>query len=110
MHSTSVMNRPVCPRLAVQTGPNTNRSRWTLQIDVHYSLPRADEVSGICDREKNQGTLRLGLVNGREANPVLVRRVFSGFGDIKELRPGTITGYVSADAGIYRLSCDSGAI
>ncbi|KAH8089824.1 hypothetical protein HD553DRAFT_104208 [Filobasidium floriforme] len=71
MHSTLVMNRP---------------------IDVHYSLPRADETSGACDREKNQGTLLISLVNEREANPVQVRRMFSTFGTIKDLRPGQVRG------------------
>lgn len=67
MHATTVMNRP---------------------IDLHYSLPRAEETSGVCDAEKNQGTLMLSLANEREANPVEIRRAFARFGDIKELRPG----------------------
>lgn len=59
-------------------------------IDVHYSLPKPEEVSGGCDRDKNQGSLVLSLANRREPNPVHLRRLLTDFGDIKELRPGQV--------------------
>jgi hypothetical protein len=34
----------------------------------------------------------ISLVNEREANPVQVRRMFSSFGTIKDLRPGQLRG------------------
>ncbi|KAH7105153.1 hypothetical protein BKA62DRAFT_438382 [Auriculariales sp. MPI-PUGE-AT-0066] len=60
-------------------------------IDVHYSLPRADEQSGRCDRDKNQGTLHLVLRNSGSGMPLddnEVRRKFQQFGDVKSVRPG----------------------
>ena len=89
------MNRPVsrvCMSLSWQNTHGITGLYILFQIDVHYSLPRADETSGICDREKNQGTLLIKLANEREANPMQVRRMFSGFGLIKDLRPGPARG------------------
>ena len=49
MHGTEIGGRMVSRNLS-RAGP----SLTSTQIDVHYSLPRADEQSGRCDREKNQ--------------------------------------------------------
>lgn len=56
------------------------------EIDVHYSLPKESEMSGACDREKNQGTLLLRLKSGRNILSDLVRQTFSEFGTIKAIR------------------------
>ncbi|KZW00500.1 hypothetical protein EXIGLDRAFT_830659 [Exidia glandulosa HHB12029] len=59
-------------------------------IDVHYSLPRADEQSGRCDRDKNQGTLLVALHNSASGQPLddnELRRKFQQFGDVKGIKP-----------------------
>lgn len=59
-------------------------------IDVHYSLPRADEQSGRCDRDKNQGTLLVSLQNSASGQPLddnELRRRFQQFGDVKGVKP-----------------------
>jgi hypothetical protein len=58
-----------------------------LQIDVHYSLPKDDDVTGPCNREKNNGTLLLTLKSGRNLPIDEVGRVFSAYGEIKSIRP-----------------------
>lgn len=58
---------------------------FSSQIDVHYSLPKDDESPNRhCDREKNQGTLRIVLHNGRVAlQEYELDRMFRTFGAIK---------------------------
>ncbi|GHJ87174.1 hypothetical protein NliqN6_3576 [Naganishia liquefaciens] len=57
-------------------------------IDVHFSLPKAEEVSGECTREKNQGALELRLKSGRPITNEDVQRAFSMYGQIKDIRNG----------------------
>ena len=59
--------------------------RLSCQIDVHYSLPKDDESPNRhCDREKNQGTLRIVLHNSRVAlQEYELDRMFRTFGAIK---------------------------
>lgn len=56
-----------------------------LQIDIHYSLPRdEDNPKRKCDREKNQGTIRVVLKgNSAPIREQELERMFGGFGDIK---------------------------
>ncbi|EJD54479.1 hypothetical protein AURDEDRAFT_141332 [Auricularia subglabra TFB-10046 SS5] len=58
-------------------------------IDVHYSLPRADEQNGRCDRDKNQGTLLVSLRNSPSGQPIdehELRRKLQQFGDVKGIK------------------------
>ncbi|KAL5519435.1 hypothetical protein ACEPAH_1118 [Sanghuangporus vaninii] len=58
-------------------------------IDVHYSLPRADEQNSKDPKDRNQGTLLATLHN--TTSPIddnEVRRRFQQFGDIKNVKPG----------------------
>lgn len=58
------------------------------QIDVHYSLPKDNELEKRCDRDKNQGTLFLTLTNSaRPFTDEEIRAVFGVFGDIKIIKP-----------------------
>ncbi|KAI8369566.1 uncharacterized protein BYT42DRAFT_503276, partial [Radiomyces spectabilis] len=56
-------------------------------IDVHYSLPKEEEVNSACDRTKNQGTL---LVTLKDSDYGLrddeLYSYYSQFGDIKNIR------------------------
>ena len=55
-----------------------------MQIDVHYSLPREDEQNRPCDRDRNQGTIRVVLRDGREPlQEFELDRLFRNFGAIK---------------------------
>lgn len=60
-------------------------SAWNSQIDIHYSLPRdEDNPNRKCDREKNQGTIRVVLrENSAPIREQELERMFGGFGDIK---------------------------
>lgn len=56
-------------------------------IDVHFSLPRENEMAQRCDREKGQGTLFMLLKQTKERlNDDIVRDTFSPFGEIKSIR------------------------
>ncbi|CAD6585092.1 MAG: hypothetical protein TREMPRED_004048 [Tremellales sp. Tagirdzhanova-0007] len=44
-------------------------------IDVHYSLPRADEQSGPCDEDKNQGSVLVSLRQQRPINEFELGRI-----------------------------------
>ncbi|TIA90201.1 hypothetical protein E3P99_01713 [Wallemia hederae] len=56
-------------------------------VDVHYSLPRADETSQPCDRDKHQGTISVWLESSTEPidDSSLIAE-FERFGEIKEFR------------------------
>jgi hypothetical protein len=56
-----------------------------LQIDIHYSLPRdEDNPNRRCDRDRNQGTIRVTLVDSRAPiQEYELDRMFRGFGAIK---------------------------
>lgn len=54
MHNSLVNSRPVSP--FTLTGSYNQLAKQIHQIDVHYSLPKAEEVSGECTREKNQAS------------------------------------------------------
>ena len=55
MHNSLVNGRPVRRRRDSQ---KEQRLIASPQIDVHFSLPKAEEVSGECTREKNQASER----------------------------------------------------
>ncbi|KDQ15621.1 hypothetical protein BOTBODRAFT_31511 [Botryobasidium botryosum FD-172 SS1] len=58
-------------------------------IDVHYSLPRGDEQTSRCERDKNQGTLLVTLRDSPSGHidDNEVRRKFQQFGDVKTVKP-----------------------
>ncbi|KAG8969728.1 hypothetical protein FRC03_001073 [Tulasnella sp. 419] len=69
-------------------------------IDVHYSLPREHEIAQRCDRDKNQGTVLVTLVNSATRQPIdemEVRRKFQQFGDIKTVKPVFQSGIIRPD-------------
>ncbi|WWD21604.1 hypothetical protein CI109_106090 [Kwoniella shandongensis] len=57
-------------------------------IDVHYSLPRADDQKGDCDREKNQGSIMVYVHPPRVIHDNEVGRLGEQCGEIKSVRPG----------------------
>ncbi|TIB71658.1 hypothetical protein E3Q06_02420 [Wallemia mellicola] len=57
-------------------------------LDVHYSLPKADETQQPCERGKHQGTLSAWLESASEPiNDSEFYNLLSEFGEIKEIRP-----------------------
>lgn len=80
-----VQGRPVSLLALHSVARAQAKSHCFTQIDIHYSLPRdEDDPKRKCDREKNQGTIRVVLKD----NPAPIReqdleRMFGGFGDIK---------------------------
>ncbi|KAL7409413.1 hypothetical protein BDY24DRAFT_220006 [Mrakia frigida] len=59
-------------------------------IDVHYSLPRAEEASQVCDADKNQGSLRVALKDSASNKPIddaELKKVFSAVGEVKLIKP-----------------------
>ncbi|KAK8847513.1 hypothetical protein IAR55_005371 [Kwoniella newhampshirensis] len=57
-------------------------------IDVHYSLPRADDQKGDCDREKNQGSILVHVHPPRVIHENEVGRLGEQYGEIKSVRSG----------------------
>ncbi|KAK0554619.1 hypothetical protein OC845_000651 [Tilletia horrida] len=57
-------------------------------LDIHFSLPREEEQSQHCDRDKNQGTLFIILKHAKEPlNDDALRDYLSNWGEIKHIRP-----------------------
>jgi len=57
-------------------------------IDVHYSLPKDNELERGCDRDKNQGTLFVSVNDARR--PIQdgdLRSKFSVYGEIRSIKP-----------------------
>ncbi|AAW45857.1 hypothetical protein CNBJ1460 [Cryptococcus deneoformans B-3501A] len=59
-------------------------------IDVHYSLPRSEEVTGACTAEKNQGTILVLLHPPRTLDINEIGRIAAQYGDIKDVVPGRV--------------------
>ncbi|KGB79775.2 hypothetical protein CNBG_5613 [Cryptococcus deuterogattii R265] len=59
-------------------------------IDVHYSLPRSEEVTGACTAEKNQGTILVSLHPSRALDLNEIGRIAAQYGDIKDVLPGRV--------------------
>ncbi|TIB33400.1 hypothetical protein E3P84_02198 [Wallemia ichthyophaga] len=56
-------------------------------LDVHYSLPQADETSQPCDRGKHQGTLSVWLESCTEPiNDSALSDLFEQYGQVKDIR------------------------
>ncbi|KAK4693698.1 hypothetical protein P7C70_g8877, partial [Phenoliferia sp. Uapishka_3] len=56
------------------------------QVDVHYSLPKDLDTSKRCDRDKNQGTLRLNVRNAQA--PLIEAELwdrFAKYGQLKDI-------------------------
>ncbi|KAA1068737.1 hypothetical protein PGT21_014172 [Puccinia graminis f. sp. tritici] len=57
-------------------------------IDVHYSLPKDNELERRCDRDKNQATLFLSITDGhRPINDSELRNKFETYGEIRSIKP-----------------------
>ena len=63
-------------------------------IDVHYSLPRDEDIGGRCDREKNQGSVMFSPQGSHFLNEMELGRSCERFGDIRSVRPAGQTGSV----------------
>ncbi|WVO16675.1 hypothetical protein L204_104355 [Cryptococcus depauperatus] len=59
-------------------------------IDVHYSLPRTEEISTACDQDKNQGTVLVVNHPPRPLDLNEISRVAGQYGDIKDLVSGRV--------------------
>ncbi|ODO08598.1 hypothetical protein L198_00329 [Cryptococcus wingfieldii CBS 7118] len=57
-------------------------------IDVHYSLPRPEEIATACSADKNQGSILIVAHPPRPLNLSDVRRMAERYGDIKDVERG----------------------
>ncbi|WVQ75875.1 hypothetical protein IAR50_005509 [Cryptococcus sp. DSM 104548] len=57
-------------------------------IDVHYSLPRPDEMAAACSADKNQGSVLIVAHPPRPLDISQVRRMAEAYGDVKEVERG----------------------
>jgi hypothetical protein len=59
-----------------------------LQIDVHYSLPKDNELEGRIDRDKHQATLFLSISqSNRPIDDAQLRAKFEIYGEIRSIKP-----------------------
>lgn len=57
------------------------------KIDVHYSLPKDNELERRCDRDKNQATLFLAISGAnRMIDDEELRDKFSIYGEIRSIK------------------------
>lgn len=57
-------------------------------IDVHYSLPKDNELERRCDRDKNQATLLLSITGThRVVSDGELRAKFEAYGEIRSIKP-----------------------
>ncbi|CAD6907863.1 unnamed protein product, partial [Tilletia controversa] len=57
-------------------------------LDIHYSLPREEEQSQHCDRDKNQGTIFIILKYTKQPlEDEALRTYLSKWGEVKHIRP-----------------------
>ncbi|KAH9451073.1 hypothetical protein Pst134EB_018572 [Puccinia striiformis f. sp. tritici] len=57
-------------------------------IDVHYSLPKDNELERRCDRDKNQATLLLNILGAnRPIDDNELRAKFETYGEIRSVKP-----------------------
>lgn len=54
---------------------------------MHYSLPKEEEKSGRCDRDKNQGTVVVTVRNEPSIDEYELRRVCERYGVLKGIFP-----------------------
>ncbi|KAE8228209.1 hypothetical protein CF326_g6868, partial [Tilletia indica] len=57
-------------------------------LDIHYSLPREEEQSQHCDRDKNQGTIFIILKYSKQPlEDEALRTYLEKYGEVKHIRP-----------------------
>ncbi|KAK1921700.1 hypothetical protein DB88DRAFT_498925 [Papiliotrema laurentii] len=57
-------------------------------IDVHFSLPRDEDVSKACTKDKNQGSILVTVRGNRQLNEMELGKMCEQFGEVRSVRSG----------------------